>query len=123
MAVEILETTTVAYQDVMKRVHDRQPVMLKAATTFTTGDLVTTGATQSGGFYVADKVAATGAVGERCYVYLGETKLIGATPEAGVVYTGEFNIDKINFTGANTAINIQGVLKANDIILEKWGTA
>ena len=123
MAVELFETTVIAYQDIMKRVQDRQPVMLKAATTFTTGDLVTTGATQSGGYYVADLVAATGAIGERCYVYIGETKLTGATPEADVVYTGEFNLDKIRFTGANTAINIQGILKANDIILEKWGTA
>lgn len=122
MAIELVETTEISYQDIMRRVQDRQPVMLKASTTFNPGDLVVTGATQSGGYYVVDKVEITGAIGERCFVYLGETITVGATPVPAVVYTGEFNIDKINFTSPNTAITINGVLKANDIILEKWGT-
>ena len=122
MAIELVQTTTISYQDIMRRVQDRQPVKLAASTTFNPGDLVVTAATQSDGYYVAAKVAATGAIGERCFVYLGETVTVGLTPIPAVVYTGEFNVDKINFTAPNTAITINGVLKANDIILEKWGT-
>lgn len=122
MATELVQTTEISYQDIMKRVQDRMAVMLKASTEFNPGDIVVTSETQSGGYYVADKVAATSAAGIRCFVYLGDAITVGVAPVPAVVYTGEFNIDKINFTSPNTASNIQGVLKANDIILEKWGT-
>ncbi len=39
---------------------------------------------------------------------------------AGIVYTGEFNLNNTTFSGAQTLANVAGILQAKGITLKDW---
>lgn len=43
-----------------------------------------------------------------------------AADSAGIVYTGEFNLNNTTFSGAQTLANVAGILQAKGITLKDW---
>lgn len=121
MAKELMDTESVAYNELYRKLTNTRGVTLDAGVAYTAGMVLTS---EDGVVFEDSPIALTtdnnskydiqqvGILLEDVDATLGE--------EAGVVATGIFNRENVTFNIAQTEDAVIGVLQAKNIILEDW---
>lgn len=116
---------TISPDNFVTRIDTDKGVTLLAGVSYTQGMLLVKQAT---GKWTTADVVLSGAAGvsPQLGYDLQEIGVLAADVDAtladgaGVVYTGEFNLNKITFNGAQTYAALAGILQAKGITLKDW---
>lgn len=116
---------TIGHDDAVSRVDTDKGVTLASGVAYTQGMLVVK---QDTGKWTNALIVLSGAVAATPQLSYDEQEIgwlaadVDATlaDQAGVVYTGEFNLNKTTFSGAQTLAQTVGILQAKGITLKDW---
>lgn len=116
---------TISPDNAVSRIDTDTGVTLLAGTAYTQGMLVVkqdTGKWTNALIVLSGAVAATPQLSydEQEIGWLAADVDATAADAAGVVYTGEFNLNKTTFSGAQTLADVAGILQAKGITLKDW---
>ncbi len=116
---------TIAPDNFVKNIGDTEGITLLTGTAYTQGMVVTLQNTgkYSQGIIINPEDTPAGTElpfsEQKVYVLAADVDATGGDAE-GVGYTGEFNLNKITFGGAQVIANVKGTLQAKNIILNDW---
>ena len=120
-----MAVTTVAHDNLVKRIDNDEGITLLAGVAYTQGMVVVK---QDTGKYTNADVVLSGAIAatpqmsydQQVVLVLADDYDATAADMAGVGYTGEFNSNNVTLPGTQTLTNLAGILQAKGITLKDW---
>ena len=116
---------TISPDNLVRNIIDTEGITLLTGTAYTQGMVVTlqTDGKYTDGIVINPEDTPAGTElpfsEQKVYVLAADVDATGGDAE-GVGYTGEFNVNKITFGGAQVIADVEGTLQAKNIILNDW---
>lgn len=120
-----MAVTTVAHDNLVKRIDTDEGITLLAGVAYTQGMVVVkqdTGKYTNADIVLSGAIAATPQMSydQQVIYVLADDYDATLADVAGVGYTGEFNSNSVTLPGAQTITNVAGILQAKGITLKDW---
>lgn len=117
--------TTITHDNLVAEIGDTVGITLLTGTSYSAGDIVVL---QDTGKYTDALIVLSGvsastpqmSYDEQTILVLADDYDATSGDVEGIGYTGEFNINSVTFSGAQTLADVAGILQAKNIILKDW---